>query len=432
MAARSKTENECVNSISYGEVRHSFEEMGTLRHKIGVELFLSVPSGVICMLCRGVMREPIRALDGGSYCRMCYLSKPEFTSLDKIPHYELNIEKAELIASLKCYCWYRGNGCDWLGQKSEWEYHLSICRYFPTNCLFCQESYIKVEESAHRAICPYDVCECGLAFPKRELENHKDECGLYTPCAKCIMSVLNSEFEYHINSCEYTFCQVCKEPFSREQMFQHVNTKIMETKQSGSEHIQRMIEELKTAQNAINLSKLSVLELKKEVEQLKQELAESRAERKDGSLIWKIENVLEKHKLAKADNSPLYSPPFYSHENGYKMGAKLYLNGDGEATEGYISLYFLLYKGKYDDILEWPFQHKVALHLITFGTEKPKIEIFTPEKSSISFERPKSERNIPSGYKRFARQDILEQDTYVKNGNLYIKIVTDTANMHHP
>ena len=426
-----KNKSNAIMKHSFDETTQSMDHIG-MRNKIGVELFLSVPSDVICMLCSGVMRDPIRAIDGASYCRICYLSKPEFTSHDKITKYEQDEEKAQIVAALKCYCWYRANGCGWLGQKVEWEYHLGNCQYYPINCLFCQDTYIKIEESAHRAKCPYEICECGETFHKLELETHEHVCSHYLPCANCTMSVRHSEFEKHIKNCDYTFCRVCNEGFNREQMLRHVSTKIIDDKHSGKAHIKALIEDTRIAQNTINLNKISTLALKKEVEELKTEMADLCATRKDGSLLWMIENVAEKHRQAKLDNLPLYSPPFYSHENGYKMGAKLYLNGDGEAMDDHISLYFFLYKGRYDDILKWPFAHKIALHIITFGTERPKIEIFTPEKTSMSFERPKNERNIPSGYKKFVPQEILNQETYVKNGNLYIKIVTDTSNMYHP
>ena len=418
----------------FDESVHSMDHTD-LRNKIGVELFLSVPSEVVCLLCGGVMREPIKAVDGASYCRICYLSKPEFTSLDKIPHYEPDEEKVQIIAALKCYCWYRPNGCGWLGEKVQWEKHLDNCPYVMVQCQLCQEGYVKIEEPAHRAKCRFETCDCGKSFLKFEFAKHKHECELYLQCAKCRLSMTHSEFENHVNNCEYTFCRICNEGYRRDQMFSHVNDHIMNEKFSGSNHIEVMIEETKNAQNAINLNKISMFALKQEMKELRTEMAELQTQvsgRKDGSLLWMVENVEEKLEQAKLDNQPLYSPPFYSHENGYKMGAKLYLNGDGEATEGYISLYFFIYKGRYDDILVWPFPHKVALHIITFGTEKPKIEIFTPEKTSMSFERPRNEKNIPSGYKRFVPQDILKQETYVKNGNLYIKIVTDTSNMYHP
>ncbi|CAF4939818.1 unnamed protein product, partial [Rotaria sp. Silwood1] len=38
----------------------------------------------------------------------------------------------------------------------------------------------------------------------------------------------------------------------------------------------------------------------------------------------------------------IYSPPFYSSPTGYKMRARLYLNGDGNARRIHMSLFFVL------------------------------------------------------------------------------------------
>ncbi|CAF5079271.1 unnamed protein product, partial [Rotaria sp. Silwood1] len=52
----------------------------------------------------------------------------------------------------------------------------------------------------------------------------------------------------------------------------------------------------------------------------------------DGTLVWKITKFREKMIDAQSERqTSIYSPPFYSSPNGYKMRARLYLNGDGNA-----------------------------------------------------------------------------------------------------
>ena len=55
----------------------------------------------------------------------------------------------------------------------------------------------------------------------------------------------------------------------------------------------------------------------------------------------------------------LYSQPFYTSRFGYKMCARVYLNGDGIGRGTHMSLYFVVMRGEYDALLAWPFQHKV-------------------------------------------------------------------------
>ena len=134
------------------------------------------------------------------------------------------------------------------------------------------------------------------------------------------------------------------------------------TKEAFSKHIELLIQENKGTKNQVNLLKQENSDIKQslsEHENKINELTQVGQGRKDGSLLWVIENVLEKLQLAKENNQPIFSPSFFSHENGYKMGSKLYLNGDAAAEGEYISLYFFLDKGPFDELLNWPFTNKV-------------------------------------------------------------------------
>ena len=45
---------------------------------------------------------------------------------------------------------------------------------------------------------------------------------------------------------------------------------------------------------------------------------------------------------------------------GYKMCARLYLNGDGMGKGTHVSLFFVVMRGAYDALLKWPFRQKVC------------------------------------------------------------------------
>ena len=55
----------------------------------------------------------------------------------------------------------------------------------------------------------------------------------------------------------------------------------------------------------------------------------------------------------------LYSQPFYTDRYGCKMCGRVYLNGDGMGKGTHLSLFFVLMRGEYDALLEWPFRQKV-------------------------------------------------------------------------
>ena len=81
----------------------------------------------------------------------------------------------------------------------------------------------------------------------------------------------------------------------------------------------------------------------------------------DGLLIWKIKDFARrKHEAVTAKTLSLYSQPFYTSKYGYKMCARVYLNGDGMGKGTHMSLFFVIMRGDYDDLLQWPFRQKVT------------------------------------------------------------------------
>ncbi|CAF1249014.1 unnamed protein product [Didymodactylos carnosus] len=102
--------------------------------------------------------------------------------------------------------------------------------------------------------------------------------------------------------------------------------------------------------------------LQQELPNLKQKVNGIKFISYDGSLLWKITNVSSTVADAQSETeTSIYSPIFYSSLIGYKMRAKLYLNGDGEARRTHVSIFFLLMRSDHDLILKWPFSHKSRL-----------------------------------------------------------------------
>ena len=72
----------------------------------------------------------------------------------------------------------------------------------------------------------------------------------------------------------------------------------------------------------------------------------------NGTLLWKIEGYQTKRQDAiNGVKTALYSPPFYSAQYGYKMCAKIYMNGDGLGKGSHLSLFFVVMKGELHDLL---------------------------------------------------------------------------------
>ena len=95
-----------------------------------------------------------------------------------------------------------------------------------------------------------------------------------------------------------------------------------------------------------------VQELTSKVRDLTTERAQQAIDSYNGTLVWKIESYQRKRQDAiNGVKTTLYSPPFYSAQYGYKMCAKIYMNGDGFGKGSHLSLFFVVMRGELNDLL---------------------------------------------------------------------------------
>lgn len=173
--------------------------------------------------------------------------------------------------------------------------------------------------------------------------------------------------------------------------------------------------------------------LKVHVSELELQLQASLASTHNGSFLWRIPDVERRRRDAQEERiTSIYSPPFYTGRNGYKMCIRAYLNGDGIGFKTHLSLFFVLMRGEYDPLLKWPFEHKVSLILVDQEHRKHIVQTFKPTPESSSFKRPTSDMNVASGCPQFSTADVLQQNNYVKDDIMYIKCIVDVSRIFHP
>ncbi|XP_015418286.1 PREDICTED: TNF receptor-associated factor 3 isoform X2 [Myotis davidii] len=154
----------------------------------------------------------------------------------------------------------------------------------------------------------------------------------------------------------------------------------------------------------------------------------------NGVLIWKIRDYKRrKQEAVMGKTLSLYSQPFYTGYFGYKMCARVYLNGDGMGKGTHLSLFFVIMRGEYDALLPWPFRQKVTLMLMDQGSSRRHLgDAFKPDPNSSSFKKPSGEMNIASGCPVFVAQTVLENGTYIKDDTIFIKVIVDTSDLPDP
>ncbi|XP_006823613.2 TNF receptor-associated factor 2-like [Saccoglossus kowalevskii] len=128
----------------------------------------------------------------------------------------------------------------------------------------------------------------------------------------------------------------------------------------------------------------------------------------------------------------IYSPCFFTSRHGYKMCARVYLNGDGMGKGNHVSLFFVIMRGSFDALLRWPFRQKVTFMLLDQNNREHVIDAFRPDPTSNSFKRPTGDMNIASGCPLFMPLSQLDSSrhAYVKDDCMFIKVIVDTTDIN--
>ena len=149
----------------------------------------------------------------------------------------------------------------------------------------------------------------------------------------------------------------------------------------------------------------------------------------DGSMVWKIPQFSQRMDNARTGkHTSIFSLPFYSSRYGYKMCLRLYILGDGIGKGTHMSLFFVVMKGEFDNILQWPFTHKVTFKLINQCGSRDIMNIFQPDPLSSSFQKPQSDMNVASGCPRFVSMNELMQGGFIVDDTIFIKVKVDVPN----
>ena len=144
---------------------------------------------------------------------------------------------------------------------------------------------------------------------------------------------------------------------------------------NANDEIRKLQRRMESLEHTLSLRNVVAAELEEHVRQ--QEFSSF-----DGVLIRKITGFAKRQNDAKTGKQvSVNSPCFYTSRHGYKMRARIYLNGDGTG------------------------------------------------RNSSSFQRPKRESNILSGCPTFCPLSELSNHAYVRDYTMFIKVIVDTTDV---
>ncbi|XP_051893184.1 TNF receptor-associated factor 2-like [Pristis pectinata] len=143
-----------------------------------------------------------------------------------------------------------------------------------------------------------------------------------------------------------------------------------------------------------------------------------------GVFIWKIPQMRKRLQEAIDGTKPyLDSSEFYFSTYSYKMCLRIYLNGHEDTKGTHISLYYILLKGQYDALTQWPFKENVKLAILNPRDRQQSIlKICTPSGQDPALQRPVERMNAPRGFSTFATVSEFNQfiSKYVDSDEMFI------------
>ena len=163
-----------------------------------------------------------------------------------------------------------------------------------------------------------------------------------------------------------------------------------------------------------NQEEMSVL--RKRITLLRDRLSE--IEIVSGNILWKISSFNKKVSEATRNYTMIRSQPFYLEGLHYKACLEMHPNGKGIGKGNHMSLLFVIMKGEFDNILQWPFTHKVTFKLINQTGGRDIIDTFQPD----PIKRPEQEAgNGSGGCLQFVSHSELKERGFVEDDTVFIQ-----------
>ena len=137
-------------------------------------------------------------------------------------------------------------------------------------------------------------------------------------------------------------------------------------------------------------------------------------------LIWPIRDFL----TLQRKGSFIYSPDFYSWDQGYKLKLLVYPNGFGYGKGKHLSIFVVVTKGEFDAILPWPFNRSVKISLLNQKQdEKDHLMKFVEfnEATPDYNEKPITERNKGWGNNQFISHNELTNSPYLVDDTIFLE-----------
>lgn len=396
-----------------------------VRKGYSCEFVEAPPNTFLCQVCSLYPREAhISECCGKCFCLSCLNdSVGVCPSCDVRPlKGTLNRRARNIILESRVYCSSRKEGCPWIDKLEKLEEHNKECGYLVVDCRHCGIQMHKQNHEEHLQKCyRYRLrCKCGEMVERCKQQEHSSVCPLtkiHCPfhIVGCKADVLNKDLQAHFNTAlSEHLAMVIKQSSD-------VQAQVKQAKEATlsiqAKRIKKLDNDIAHQTQAIAKAEETVESLGKVVQATEVELTflESEKEkcensckaesiRKDAELqelktqtnaVQKLAKVkhfgvsVERYMQVysrptrpvtlqfsqqikfvvsdftdKVNNDALWlSPPFYTHNRGYKFCLVVHCNGNVKGHSKWLSIFAYLVKGENDNRLNWPFTGSFTVQL---------------------------------------------------------------------
>ena len=397
------------------------------RNGYSCSLFVELPPDYIkCGVCGNVLRDPqLTECCGRNVCKSCIVEGDACPLAEcRRPYVKVSFNRKcrNDIDERRVYCSSKNNGCHWVDKLEKLERHLMECGFVEEACRCCESCVQRQSVKRHEAICKrYPVeCKCGVTYERQHQSRHLKAC-MYTSVkcpfniVGCTSEVLNKDLQQHLNGClPDHYAMVAK-------LSQDMQTKVEATKQLAQQEyddkMSQLDAEIDGLSAAIFAARERIAVLQKALHKGEEEMGDlQRAQDttkynfaaqigvgdaeiqtlKEGMdrlhfdskvklygqplprphlilsrpmppttdllvppLTFTIVDFPDKRK----HDAVIYTPPFLTHNRGYKMCLQIYCNGDDRGKGKWLSIFAYILKGEYDDYLLWPFCGSITIEI---------------------------------------------------------------------
>ena len=272
-----------------------------------------------CPVCLQIIRDPYQVTCCGySFCRSCI----ERIKADNKPCPLCNTKgfsdfpntglKRSLYA-FKVRCSHQKDGCEWTGELGQLDVHLNNDPPSEKQLDGCPVTTIS---------CEFAHVGCGVKLPRKDMPEH-----------------LRVNFLLHMSLLTVSYANLATSHAKQQAQISDLTAEVKSLKENLK--ASNLLSKEATAQNLRGTIPIARIPL---VPSAVLTMTDFQQHKKDGD-IW-------------------YSPPVYTHHQGYKICFKVSANGSGSGEGTHVSVHVYFRRGEFDDSLKWPFRGGISFQLL--------------------------------------------------------------------